>query len=140
MEQDYTLVPRSNKQPDEVNFRALVELYGVVGSSTSTNSSYINGAGTMEPNNNEITNANGNNNKNRFEKESTKNRDLKLPDWVRKANRSILQDLNDHAWMMTTIRNPPIGWRHLHENRFGRALALDLGEGYSVQVHYLLAQ
>jgi len=31
------------------------------------------------------------------------------------------------------------GWRMLHESRNGRALEMDLGEGYKVQLHFLLA-
>lgn len=153
--QDYTRIPRTNKQPDEVNFHALVEMYGVVGSSPTSVTTTSNGVSTIEPNNFD-NNYNDNSINNNFEgnqdeKESKSKfgnvddrRRLEIPDWVLHANRCILQDLDVHHARLTTTttktttRNS-IGWRHLHENPYGRALSVDLGEGYSAQVHYLLA-
>jgi hypothetical protein len=127
-------------------------MYGVVGSSpASVVTTTSNSVSTIEPNkfdnNYNDNNSNSDEDNNRYiedEKESNSKNDkvndrrrLEIPGWVLEANRFILQDLDDHAWM-TATRNP-MGWRHLHENPYGRALSVDLGEGYSVQIHYLLA-
>jgi hypothetical protein len=55
---------------------------------------------------------------------------FKVPDWVIQANKDMDAMID---------QGETTGWRKLHESEFGRAHEIDLGEGYSIQVHYLLA-
>ena len=108
---DYTSNPRANKQPSVDNFNFLVQLYGTVDGSTVVSST-----------------------------ES-------IP-FTRGGNRRALEteelpaDVLD-AWYemdaMVSNRALPDGARMLHESDHGQAFELDVGDGYTIRTHMLLA-
>lgn len=115
---DYTNNPSVNKQPDITNFEFLTQLYGTVP-----------GSPTLAPQ----TTAPGSRRHLRQSNVSTKTDPI--PDWVMERWRNMEDELEKHAHGAES-RN---GWRVLHQNDFGEAHEVDIGHGYTIRVHKLLA-
>jgi hypothetical protein len=149
---DYTVNPENNKQPAFANFLFLSQLYGTLSGSKVPEFGEVDGngeptAGTLEPNpnDNSSTNSNvqdGQNDENRNRKERRRrasssntpsriSRTLSVPPEIAFALEEI-DILVDHGEIGSH-------WRRLHESAFGVAHEIDLGQGYSVQIHVLKA-
>lgn len=135
---DYTNRPANNRQPDESNFRFLKALYGVVpGSEESAtdpateesvakeHASGIHGNGKKEKK------GGGGSNGRRLEHEGQTDR---VPHRVRR----YLEDLDDEANRGLDYFTPKNGWELLHKSIGGQAHKKVLGNGFSVQIHFLL--
>jgi alpha-D-ribose 1-methylphosphonate 5-phosphate C-P lyase len=114
---DYTNNPENNMQPAYANFKFLAELYGTVdGSPVPTDdnaavesSSAVNGTG------------------------GGRDRRL-LPAHIVEALRNV--DVMADNGMVTAEQ---YGWRKLHDSVHAHAHVMDLGDGYTVQIHILKA-
>ena len=129
---DYTNNPDANMQPADANFNFLAVLYGTVDGSPVPTDDNV----TVESaaNNTAASVEEGNENwKDKF-KDIGGNRRRLLPRNVAKAL-SEIDSIVDNGFYRSEMH----GWRILHESAFGHAYEVDLGEGYSVQVHALNA-
>jgi hypothetical protein len=133
---DYTNNPGVNKQPDDTNFALLAQLYGIIGgnetSTEGTGGTQVNS--TFPPT---ATNGTRNLRTRRVVRDGSSSGKAHyegFPDRIRKVIASI-DDLIDNG-LVGSIDN---GWQLLHESRHGRAHEADLGSGYTVQIHYILA-
>lgn len=128
---DYTNNPSTNKQPAYANFKFLAELYGTVDGSpvpTDDNATVESAANNTEAPVNE-------------EKGSWKDKFKNLGGNRRLLPSSVAMALNDIDAMIDNgmYRSEAHGWRVLHETSFGHAYEIDLGHGFSVQIHALNA-
>ncbi len=129
---DYTNKPESNMQPAYANFKFLAVLYGTLDGSPVPNDD--NTAVESAANNTEASVEQDNGNwKDKF-KNIGGNRRRLLPHNVAKAL-SEIDAIVDNGSYQSEMH----GWRVLHESAFGHAYEVDLGDGYSVQVHALNA-
>ena len=123
---DYTNNPSTNMQPAYANYKFLAELYGTLDGSpvpTDDDSSVESAANNTDATANEDRS-----------KDIGGNRRRLLPSSVARA----LTDI-DSIIDKGTYRSQMQGWRLLHESSFGHAYEIDLGHGFSVQVHALNA-
>ena len=108
---DYTNNPGVNKQPDASNYKFLAQLYGTVpGSDSVSTEEIVPGDRALE---------------------FTETEDEPLPEWLQFAYEEALSEIEDE-------REVDGRWRLLHESTHGRAHEVDLGGGYTLQVHKLL--
>jgi len=132
-------------QPDVVNFETLESVYGVIG---GTRLPAVPAGGSTAAAADVVFTPPSTNDQpgTQFQEEDEENRRLRrrtgleqeaglredFPASVRRRMEEI------DAVVYGTVRVGR-GWRMLHESRNGRALEMDLGEGYKVQLHFLLA-
>lgn len=143
-------------QPDIVNFETLASVCGEIGGTRPPGvSTDTNGASTSPPSDNLEFPHPYQPNQERFEEkekeyedEDEENRRLRghdesgfpvpeaarFPSAVRRRMKEIDEFVNDGH-----LPTEGSGWRVLHEGQHGRALEMDLGEGFKVQLHFLLA-
>jgi len=114
-------------QPDAINFETLASVYGVIGGTRPP-------APVYETQNDDISNIPENRSlRTRFGvKQGEEDSALELPTLVRRKMEEI------DAFVLGDVQVGS-GWRMLHETQHGRALEMDLGDGYKVQLHFLLA-
>jgi hypothetical protein len=120
---DYTQNPENNMQPAYANFKILAELYGTVDGSPVPTDDNVAVASNSAINN---TKVGGNRGRGR------RGRRRLLPLEVTMALESI-DDMVDDG----TFSSGKHGWRTLQESMYGHAHEIDLGNGYTVQVHAL---
>jgi hypothetical protein len=113
---DYTNNPETNMQPAYANFKFLAELYGTVDGSPVPDDN------VAVSSNSAINNTKVGGNRGR----------RRLPAEVAMALESI-DDMIDDG----TFSSGKHGWRTLHESMYGHAHEIDIGNGYTVQVHAL---
>ena len=148
--------PQNNMQPDIVNFETLASVYGEIGGtrppvvSTDTNE-----ASTSPPSGNLVFPQPYQPNQESFEEKEKEYEDEDEADRrLRDIDESGFPALNVALFPAAVRRRlteiddfvnsghlPTEGseWRVLHEGQQGRALEMDLGEGFKVQLHFLLA-
>jgi len=126
---DYTNNPKANMQPDAYNFEFLAELYGVIPSSNNDSAG--------DPTNENVDSAGKQKPGGRYLQGSSSKRvaGSSIPEWVVAKWRELDHKLENHAHGSEKRS----GWRLLDESRSGEAHELDIGGGYVVQVHKLLA-
>ena len=129
---DYTNRPEVNKQPVYANFKFLAQLYGTLdGSPVPTDNTT---AVESAANNTEAPVSEGKGSwKDKF-KSLGGNRRRLLPTNVAMALTEI-DSIADKGTYLSEMH----GWRILHESSYGHAYEYDLADGYSVQIHALLA-
>lgn len=106
-------------QPDESNFLFLADLYGEVPTSASE---------AVSPQDEKK-------NQDKGGKRLLRDDSTEIPQWVMEKWRSLESNLENHAHNAERRA----GWRLLHENEHGEAHEIDIGGGYRIQVHKLLA-
>jgi hypothetical protein len=117
---DYTNHPEVNKQPAYANFKFLAQLYGTVD-------------GSPVPTYDAVAVESGLNNTSARRNLSTIGRRLLPPNIV--AALANIDSIVDNG----TYRSEKSGWRILHESSYGHAHEIDLGNGFTVQVHAMNA-
>ena len=132
--------PRNNMQPDTVNFETLASVYGVVGGPApgAPSSSATEPVNPQTPPQRERDN-----------EEDDDEDDRRLRRRVVSEQRvgvaqndfppSVQQRMKEVDSVVHGGGSAGRRWRLLHESPHGRALEMDLGEGYTVQLHFLLA-
>lgn len=107
---DYTNNPAANRSPDSSNYEFLAELYGIIPGSDAVSSQ------ETVPGNRHL---------------SLDTPDESLPDWVQFAYEDAVVEIEKET-------DPGENWRLLHESTHGRAHEVDLGNGFTLEVHKLL--
>lgn len=133
---DYTNKPQNNKQPASNNFRLLATLYGKVDGTplqegegfvvqSAVSEQQVDGGGWDNDNN-----SNQDDNKKNKKKKDDRRLDS-LPDLPPEVEAALddIDALVDSGSFQS--------FRKLHENEFAQAHAIDLGYGYTAQVHIL---
>lgn len=133
---DYTNKPEVNMQPAYANFKFLAELYGTVDGSPVPTDDNVSVESSSAVNQTEAPVPEENDNwkdkiKNFF---GNRRRLSPLPPDIVNALADIDTMVDNQLYS-----SEDHGWRKLHENEFGHAYEIDLGSGYSVQVHALKA-
>jgi len=118
---DYTSNPAANMQPGRQNYEFLSKLYGNVTQAVSSSENVADGG------------------KERGKDRGKRRRAVQTPDeplseWLAAAWDDFITDIEQRV----DGREHENGWRLLHRHRKGEAHELDLGEGYTLQVHKLL--
>ena len=140
-------------QPDIVNFETLASVYGEIGGTRPPVATDTDEASTSPPSGNLALPQPYQPNQERFEEKEKDYEDENGDEADRR-----LRDIGgsgfpavDGALFPSVVRRrmkeidvgqlPTEGseWRVLHEGQHGRALEMDLGEGFKVQLHFLLA-
>ena len=122
---DYTTIPRTNQRPDTSNFEFLAVMYGTVdGTRTPTEPSTDNSVG-WDSSGSPAFNPWWEDRRERNLRGSHGNRERLFSASVKEAYRAAMDDFEHPSW------------RKLHESDYGRALEMDLGEGFRLQAHML---
>lgn len=120
---DYTNNPEANMMPGTYNYEFLADMYGTVpGSATSPEqrNRMLRTRRAPEEEHQELQ---------RIPEE--------IPEWVMAKWRELDEETENHSH--GTERRLGSGWRVLHESEHGEAHEIDIGQGYRIQVHKLLA-
>ena len=118
---DYTNNPAANMQPDRSNYEFLEKLYGSSSQAVATSEN--------------VPDDKKERGKNRGKRRrAVQTPDEPLPDWLAIAWNDFIPDIEQRV----DGREHQSGWRLLHRHRRAEAHELDLGAGYSLQVHKLL--
>jgi hypothetical protein len=127
---DYTVHPEVNMQPATANFNFLAQLYGTVDGSPVPVSNTTSAALTT---NNAVSSGSGNrrNLSGRYLRRGSR-RVGALPPQVEAA----LEDI-DLLVDNGTVGTAEQGWRLLHKSAHGEAHEIDLGNGFTIQIHLL---
>ena len=129
-------------QPDAVNFETLASVYGEIGGTrppVEDESSTIPPSGSLAFPQPSQPNQDWQDEKDeKYEDEADRRlrdtNDSGFPSAVRRRLKEIDEFVNGGLFPTQDSQ-----WRVLHESQHGRALEVDLGEGYRVQLHFLLA-
>ena len=124
---DYTRRFRNNWKPDTTNFKTLAGIYGVVDSPTPGNTAAVLPPRQLQgppspPENDNVD-----------DRQLASDFPLSVQQRWKEIDDAVIHH-QEEGWT-----GPHRGWRVLHETSHGRALELELGEGYRVQLHFLLA-
>jgi hypothetical protein len=111
---DYTSNPQNNDQPGTVNFEFLAVMYGTI--PTSGNNQSVEASSTV-PGNRKLD-----------------SEDESLPAWLVLALGEVIPNIENRV----DGNEHEDGWRMLHRSLHAAAHEMDLGNGYSVQVHKVL--
>jgi len=150
---DYTNRPQNNMQPDSVNFETLASVYGEIGGTKPpvVSTDELEPA-SFPPTNNQPRSPPFQPIQEKKEEEEEEEEEKDNEDDRRL--RSNLEDDADAGGFPSFVRRRMVeiddlvfgdlqaahsGWRVLHETEHGRALEMDLGKGFKVQLHFLLA-
>ena len=128
---DYTSWPRNNMNPGQFLFDHLAEMYGVVNSNASTGPSTSTGSnnGTIHAHHNHVT-----------RRGARRLMDGKAPHHVQeqyKLAAAALKTMSCLAWAQLSPMEHN-AWM-LHKRDHGEECSINLGEGYSMRIHKLLA-
>ena len=121
---DYTNDYDGNKSPDESNYELLAELYGTVGgNSTSTTAAQPGARRIMK-----------------HLRQPASHRHLFQSVQSEPRRQELLSNWNEIVSQAESglVGSETNGWRLLHQTPFGEAHEIDLGDNFSVQIHYLL--
>jgi hypothetical protein len=139
---DFTTNPQNNMQPDETNFIFLADLYGTFnGSYTPTNESLVESSVLMpsqDTPDEELTDVEETETNDDLHR--TRDRLLSETENAIQRERMILRsDDLDTLFDDKNIRRTRNSRRMLRSSAFVEEYEVDLGEGYTVQFHLLLA-
>lgn len=130
---DYTSNPENNMQPDTPNFLFLAELYGTVDGSTipPTGTDTVRTNAAVPENEADQKNGSGKN-------KGGKERDLAVVenDSLPPAVAAALEDI-DLLIENGLVGSERDGWRKMNETPNGHSHEIDLGDGYTIQIHIL---
>jgi hypothetical protein len=140
---DYTNSPQNNMQPDESNYKFLADLYGTFdGSYIPTNESLVESSAAIPPRDpseegpSDIVEAEPKDNPHR-----TRDRLLSETEkTVQRRQMMLLSDELDTLFDAQNIQRTRNSHRLLRSSNFVEKYEVDLGEGYTVQFHMLLAR
>jgi hypothetical protein len=122
---DYTSNPENNQQPGRANFEFLKALYGVLPTSGNDQAGQAVEATSTVPA--------GKPGKRQLDSE-----DKPLPDWLISVLEEVVPIIVNRDDGDERDDEHDDGWSLLHRSRSAVAHEMDLGNGYSVQVHKLL--
>jgi len=156
---DYTNNPEANMFPGEHNFNFLAKMYGTVDGSVPVQQPGEGGASAAEefeqqqeggiPEPSSVGGGRGNGGRvlrgrrvegvfhdnGRYEQHEFPE---EIPDWVVARWKELDEETDNHSH--GAERRLGSGWRLLHESEHGESHEIDLGQGYRIQVHKLLAR
>lgn len=116
---DYTSRPIDNQSPAEVNFSFLADLYGTVGNRRQLIRRKV------EQHDHESL-------VQQIEQDVVQ----ELPHWLINKLKNLVTELENRS----DGNSHEDGWTVLHRSKHGEAHHMELGDGYSVQVHFLLKE
>ena len=116
---DYTLNYSASKHPDESNFETLADYYGVVGERRRRRQLLRQKQEQEEQ-----------------QKQQWRNNNNKIPQEVKDRRNEAIQNLDKLHYRDIHQQE---GWRMLHSTKYAEEYELDLGQGYKLSVHMLLA-
>jgi len=135
--------PRNNMQPDTVNFETLASVYGVVwgpapGAPSSSATEPVNPQTPPPQRERDNENEEDDDGDDRQLRRRVVS-DQKVGVAQNDFPPSVQQRMKEVDSVVHGGGSAGRRWRLLHESPHGRALEMDLGEGYRVQLHFLLA-
>jgi hypothetical protein len=137
---DYTTNPRTNQRPDQSNFEFLAVMYGTVGSTLAPTEAATDNSIGWDSSGPAAIDAWWEDRRRHLRGAHQQTPGSEEEDGIatipRSQHRALSQlTLDAYEAAMTDFDHP--SWRMLHESDHGRALEMDLGDGFRLQAHML---
>jgi hypothetical protein len=137
---DYTNNPKTNMQPDESNYKFLADLYGTFdGSYIPTNDTAVESSSVIPPDDATIEGP-SDGTKQGPHRLRGKRKLLVSKQVSQRRRRMLLADKLDAFVDGSSISQTKQNWRQLYSSKFVEKYEVDLGEGFTVHFHMLLAE